>query len=67
MPKQKYPVSVDITRTPLAPKKPAPQNKPAPPTTQADLDRAARVQGMEAKEGKLLMRQGTGYGGYRNR
>lgn len=70
MPKQTYPIRVPANRRategPFAPKKPAPQNKPAPPITQAGLDRAARSQGMEAKEAKLIMRQGTGYGSYRN-
>lgn len=48
----RYPIRIDISKKAPA----APQNRPAPPITQRDLDRHARIQGMEAKESLLLKR-----------
>jgi len=42
----RYPIRIDISKKAPA----APQNRPAPPITQRDLDRHARIQGMEASE-----------------
>lgn len=62
----KYPISVTIKKTPLkaaAPKVAAPKPKPMPApkpnkaATQATLNRAARVQGEEAKESLLMRRR----------
>ena len=59
----KYPISVTIKKTPLkaaAPKVVAPKPKPMPApkaNTQATLNRAARVQGEEAKESLLMRRR----------
>ena len=60
----KYPISVNIKKTPLkaaAPKVAAPKPMPAPKpnkaATQATLNRAARVQGEEAGESLLMRRR----------
>ena len=60
----KYPVKVNITKYPLkaaAPKVAAPKPMPAPKpnkaATQATLNRAARVQGEEARSEALLMKR----------
>ena len=62
----KYPVKVNITKYPLksgAPKAAAPKPKPMPAAkpnkaaTQATLNRAARVQGEEARSEALLMKR----------
>lgn len=60
----KYPISVNIKKTPLkaaAPKvvapKPMPAPKPNKAATQATLNRAARVQGEEARSEALLMKR----------
>lgn len=45
----KYPI-----RMRMPDEKPAPKNKPAPPVTQKDLNRHARIQGEEAKESKIM-------------
>ena len=50
----KYPIRIDISK-PSA-RAAAPQNRAAPPITQKTLDRAARIQGMEASESLLLKR-----------
>lgn len=47
----KYPVRIDLSKI-----KPKRDYKPAPPTTQKDLDRHARIQGEEARSGRLLMK-----------
>lgn len=46
-----YPVRVMLPSA-KPPKKP--DNRPAPPVTQKDLDRHARTQGEEAKESKVM-------------
>jgi len=48
----KYPVRIDLTK--IKPKVRAPQNRPAPPITQRDLNRQARMQGEEARSEALL-------------
>lgn len=50
----KYPIRIDLTK--IKPKTPAPQNRPAPPITQRDLNRQARMQGEEAGESVLARR-----------
>ena len=51
----KYPIRIDLTK--IKPKAPAPQNRPAPPITQKDLDRHARMQGLEARESMLVKKK----------
>lgn len=44
----------DTIRMKMPKPKPSQHNRPAPPITQRDLDRHARIQGEEAKESKIM-------------
>ena len=44
-----YPIRITLPKA-----KPMPQNRPAAPITQKDLDRHARMQGLEARESMLV-------------
>lgn len=49
-----YPIRMQMPKAKPA----APQNRPAKPITQRDLDRHARMQGEEAKESKVMKAKG---------
>lgn len=51
----RYPIRVDISKKTPA----APQNKPAPPVTQRDLNRHARIQREESMSEGLLLKRGN--------
>lgn len=78
MPKQTYPVRIDLEAARRATaardaEARAMAKAQQTPAAKAVLDpakavaRGNRNQAMEAKEAKLIMRQGTGYGSFRNR
>ena len=47
-----YPIRITLPKA-----KPMQQNRPAAPTTQKDLDRHARMQGLEARESMLVKKK----------
>ena len=47
-----YPIRITLPKA-----KPMQQNKPAAPITQKDLDRHARMQGLEARESMLVKKK----------
>ena len=71
MPKQSYPIRIDLEAARKATEARDMAKAQTTKTAKATLDsgqavaRGNRMQGMEAKEAKLINRSGTGYGGYR--
>lgn len=56
-----YPVRINFDEVRKAKAaKAQPQNRPAKPITQKDLDRHARIQGEEAKESKIMQKKAKG-------
>lgn len=73
MPKKQYPVRIDLEaarKSTAARDMDSAQKTPAAKAVldiKGAVDRGNRSQKMEAKEGKLISRSGTGYGSYRSR